>query len=219
VLFDIDGTLISAPAAGRAAIDAAFLRLFEIESASASISFDGRTNRAIFTELLAVHGLPASAYAQVLEAYLAEIPSALKVDWGCVLPGVMPLLGQLRETHKPGLATGNTRRAAETYLCHFRLWQRFIGGGFGDQAFVRADVVRQGLVEVAALLGCDPDPSDCLVIGDTPLDIAAAHAVGARVLAVATGPFDPATLHAAGADFVVPDLTNTATLISIVAVP
>ena len=45
-----------------------------------------------------------------------------------------------------------------------------------------------------------------LVIGDTPKDIACAHAVGAKCLAVATGQFSEDQLVAAGADWVVGSL-------------
>jgi phosphoglycolate phosphatase-like HAD superfamily hydrolase len=48
-----------------------------------------------------------------------------------------------------------------------------------------------------------------VVIGDTPLDIAAALDAGARAVGVATGSFAAADLMAAGAHAVLPDLTDT----------
>jgi len=48
-----------------------------------------------------------------------------------------------------------------------------------------------------------------VVVGDTPLDIAAALATGARAVGVATGPFSVADLRSAGADVVLPDLSDT----------
>jgi hypothetical protein len=47
------------------------------------------------------------------------------------------------------------------------------------------------------------------VVGDTPLDIAAALSAGARAVGVATGSFSAADLVAAGAHAVLPDLTDT----------
>ena len=38
------------------------------------------------------------------------------------------------------------------------------------------------------------------MVGDTPLDVAAAREGGARSVAVATGPFGEEELHATGAD-------------------
>src|SRR3984957_17030640 len=48
-----------------------------------------------------------------------------------------------------------------------------------------------------------------VVIGDPPLDIEAALAAGARAVGVATGGYTASELTAAGADAVLPDLTDT----------
>jgi phosphoglycolate phosphatase-like HAD superfamily hydrolase len=61
-----------------------------------------------------------------------------------------------------------------------------------------------------AKYGVDLDPRATVLIGDTPLDVAAAQAEGARVVAVASGRYDAETLHAVGADVVLPDLRDTA---------
>jgi phosphoglycolate phosphatase len=45
--------------------------------------------------------------------------------------------------------------------------------------------------------------TDIYVIGDTPLDVDAAHAVGCTAIAVATGHYDADALRAAGADHVI----------------
>jgi phosphoglycolate phosphatase len=57
-----------------------------------------------------------------------------------------------------------------------------------------------------AMLGCDVPNSDIYVIGDTPLDIEAAHAVGCTAVAVATGKYDRQALREAGADHVLDTL-------------
>jgi phosphoglycolate phosphatase-like HAD superfamily hydrolase len=48
-----------------------------------------------------------------------------------------------------------------------------------------------------------------VVIGDTPFDVTAALAAGARAVGVATGSHPAAELRAAGAHAVLPDLTDT----------
>ena len=53
-------------------------------------------------------------------------------------------------------------------------------------------------------------------MGDTPLDVEAALATGARAVAVATGSYPAADLAAAGAHVVLPDLTDTARLVAAV---
>ena len=55
-----------------------------------------------------------------------------------------------------------------------------------------------------------------MLVGDTPLDVEAALAAEARVVAVATGSYSAAELAAAGADVVLPDLTDTARVLAAV---
>ena len=50
--------------------------------------------------------------------------------------------------------------------------------------------------------------SDCVVIGDTPLDVACAKAFAAWCIAVGTGSYPIEDLHSTDADLVVPDLTS-----------
>jgi phosphoglycolate phosphatase len=68
---------------------------------------------------------------------------------------------------------------------------------------------RWQLVEVAraraAEAGSGPvAPADTWVIGDTPLDVAAAKQAGVRSLAVATGGYSTVRLQESGADVVLP---------------
>jgi len=58
----------------------------------------------------------------------------------------------------------------------------------------------------ARAAGFDAAPAHVVVIGDTPLDVACAHAHGALAVAVTTGPFSREQLTAAGADLVVDSL-------------
>jgi phosphoglycolate phosphatase len=56
------------------------------------------------------------------------------------------------------------------------------------------------------MLGRDVPNTDIFVIGDTPLDIEAAHAVECTAIAVATGKYDRDGLQEAGADHVLDTL-------------
>ena len=69
----------------------------------------------------------------------------------------------------------------------------------GQEPAPRTDLGRRA---GAALVGVN----ECIVIGDTPLDIAAARAGGFAVLSVATGAFDVSALAAHEPDLVVRDL-------------
>ncbi|MFN8616618.1 MAG: haloacid dehalogenase-like hydrolase [Dehalococcoidia bacterium] len=216
LLFDIDLTMVKTQGAGRAAMELAFAREFGIEKATEGILFDGRTDRGIFFETLERHGRGGEAlipnYARFAEAYLELLPGwIVQKGGGVVLPGVHDLLAALetRDEAVLGLATGNMRRGAAHKLGHFGLWERFAGGGFGDDHTVRADLVRAGIEELAGLFSFDPDLANVVVLGDTPLDVEAAHAAGARALGVATGRFSVEELKASGAEFAVQDLSDT----------
>ena len=54
-----------------------------------------------------------------------------------------------------------------------------------------------------------------MVIGDTPKDIAAARAIGAESLAVATGSFSVEALRGHGATYAVPDLADPASTVAL----
>jgi len=214
LLFDIDMTLIRTGGAGRKAIDAVFAEMYGVENPTRGISFDGRTDHAIFMEVIALHhaagGDLDQVYAELTRRYLDRLQTTIGTTGGEVLPGVDALLDELaRSSAGVGLATGNLREGARIKLSQYGLWDRFTGGGFGDDTPVRAEVVRRGMGNVAAALELDASPGDCWVIGDTPLDIEAAQLAGMRVLAVATGSYPPDALEAAGADAVMRDLSDT----------
>lgn len=222
LLFDIDQTLIRTHHAGRTSIGAAFADVFGVENAVDGMQIDGRTDHAIFAELVSTHHVrpsdPDSAIRDLAEAYLRELPPALEHRDATVLPGVTELLDALKASHPAvGLATGNMRRGAELKLRHFGLWERFGAGGFGDTTAVRAEVVAAGIEALAALLGIPADPAATIVIGDTPLDVEAARLAGAPTLGVATGRFSEAELLAAGASWAVADLTDTDRIVKILA--
>lgn len=215
LLFDIDLTLVRTGGAGRIAMKRAFERVYGDAAALDGIRFDGRTDRAIFNEAIARQAAAGNevprAYELVTAAYLDELPAGLRDTEGTVLPGVRELLHILAARPAvTGLATGNFRRGAELKLGFYGLWGRFAGGGFGDEFEVRADVVLAAIQALAAVTGTTIEAHDVVVIGDTPHDVEAALAVGARAVAVATGSFGVEELRASGAHLVLPDLSDAA---------
>jgi phosphoglycolate phosphatase-like HAD superfamily hydrolase len=215
ILFDIDLTLIHTLGAGRKALATAFARLWDLKDPTEGVSFDGRTDHAIFNEVIALNALADgdldAVFARAVDGYLEELPRSIAASESArILPGVLEVLDALEARGiRPGLATGNLRRGAAIKLGHFGLWGRFPAGGFGDDSPVRADVVRGGVQSLAAVLKSEPDPAQAIVVGDTPLDVEAAHLAGVRALAVATGRYSVEELLAAGADHALSDLSDT----------
>ena len=103
-----------------------------------------------------------------------------------------------------GLGTGNYHGAARIKLDRFGLWSRFSFGGFGDETPRRVDVILRGAREGMSRSGASPH--ELVVIGDTPADLEAGRAVGARVLSVATGPYCLNELAALRPDAIFPTL-------------
>jgi phosphoglycolate phosphatase-like HAD superfamily hydrolase len=220
VLFDIDGTLIQTGRAGVRGMNAAFRRLHGPERALDGVPFAGRTDRAIVVEVLARLGVETTdaRVRELREAYLEDLRVEIRrpvPDPSGVLPGVLGLLDALAaepDVHV-GLLTGNFEGGAAIKLGHFGLWDRFPFGAFGDDHADRRDLVPVAL-EGASRAGCPiPPPERVWIIGDTPLDVACAHAHRARALGVATGPFATDALSAAGAQRVVPTLEDTTAIV------
>lgn len=215
ILFDVDQTLLYSGGAGSRAMRLAFERLYGIEDGFKRVEFSGRTDWSILRDAMAQHGLLDGRdedhfrreMARFQETYVALLPVTLReAQAGRVLPGVPELINALaaHRDARLGLATGNFRQAAFLKLRHFSLDQRLTDGGFGDDAEDRAALVRVAIERVSG-----GAPGEVWVIGDTPLDIQAAHANGARALAVATGRCSVEQLLAAGADAAIQDLSET----------
>jgi phosphoglycolate phosphatase-like HAD superfamily hydrolase len=217
LLFDIDGTLVRTGGAGKTAMESGLREEFGLGAIRQSVDYSGRTDRAIGRDLLIAHGIEASPanQARLQNAYLARLPAALRTHGGIVCPGIEELLAHLhpRDGVVLGLLTGNVRSGAQHKLGHYGLWGYFACGGFGDEHYERDDVARAAMLEVRAHLGRDVDARDVWVIGDTPLDVRCARAVGAKVVAVATGwnAYDELAAHRP--DYLFADLSDAKELL------
>jgi phosphoglycolate phosphatase-like HAD superfamily hydrolase len=215
LLFDIDGTLVRTGGAGKAAMEAALCEEFGVSLSAEEVPYSGRTDRAIGRDLLRAHGLDPTDANQdrLIDGYLRRLPGRLQSLGGEVCPGVRELLARLRQRTdvRLGLLTGNVRRGAELKLGHFDLWAAFPAGGFGDYHEDRDDVARAAVRALADRWG-PLDPADVWVIGDTPLDVRCARAVGANAVAVATGWHPLDELKECGADLTLADLSDPAAL-------
>jgi phosphoglycolate phosphatase len=82
-------------------------------------------------------------------------------------------------------------------------------GAFGGDGVDRAELPRHAWRRAQQTTGHRFTGAETVIIGDTLLDVATGKKAGARVVAVATGPASAAELGAAGANVVLPSLTNT----------
>jgi phosphoglycolate phosphatase-like HAD superfamily hydrolase len=206
-LWDIDGTLVSSDGAGRRAIQRAFGAVASRPDATDGFSFAGMTDRAIARRGLDAVGLvPTDAAIEaVIAAYLEYLEEEVRLarDYRLhegVLPAVDATLA--RPAAAVGLGTGNVAEGARIKLTRLGIADRFRFGGFGSDDEDRARLLAVGAERGAELLGLPRRDCRVVVIGDTPKDIAAAHAIGAEAVAVATGPFSVDELRASGPEHV-----------------
>lgn len=190
-LFDIDGTLLNSMGAGKAALEGALCEEFSVPSIRNHIPYSGRTDRAIMRDLLQTHEFEYSLdnVQRLIAGYLQRLPDSLKKNQGRVLPGILDLLAHLMEQDDVvvGLLTGNIRAGAKTKLGHFGLHDFFAFGGFGDHHYDRDDVAREAMQAIIENCGESVALNKIWVIGDTPLDVQCARAIGVNAVAVATG--------------------------------
>jgi phosphoglycolate phosphatase len=222
ILFDIDGTLLLSGRAGLRAMTRAFQETFGITDAFKGENFGGRTDSYLVSKALQNAGLPDTPeqhhrFRDIYIPLLAEEIQQPGSGHKGLMPGARELLEALDlfpDVHM-ALLTGNYREAAEIKLTHFEIWDFFEWGAFSDDS---AD--RNALVPIACRRAETYDiPPEAIerviVIGDTPHDIECARVAGAKVIAVATGGFTVDQLREAGADDVLPDLSDTQAVISL----
>lgn len=213
LLFDIDGTLIDAGGAGQAAMEQAVARVFGHTKPVEGIPAAGRTDRAIGRDLFEYYAITATDdnWSTYLDTYFSLLPESLRTRQGTILPGVTTLIEHL-SGHSDvflGLLTGNFAEGARLKLQHYNLHHHFRTGGYGDAHLHRDDVARDALAAVRQHLP-DVKPDEIWVVGDTPADVQCGRAIGANVLAVATGMFTSEDLAQHRPDLLLKDLTATA---------
>lgn len=168
------------------------------------VVFQGRTDRWILDEVRRRTGVTVDP-ATFLPRYYEVVEQELTERDPQALPGVPALLEALdaRDDVVLGVGTGNLRRAAFLKLASVGLHGYFTGGGFGDDHLDRVGLLRDGAREIGWSEG-----DRLVVIGDTEHDITGARAVGAYVLAVATGWTSLEDLAVHEPDALLPDLSD-----------
>jgi phosphoglycolate phosphatase len=211
LLFDIDGTLVSTGGAGAVAWRQAFEELHGIPADIGQFTDAGMTDPDVgartFEAVLNREPTPHEL-ALLLQRRLEHLPEAVAQSTGYrVLPGVPERLRALsRAGHLLGLITGNGDGAAFVKLSRGDLMRWFTFGAYASAGVDRTGIVRRAVERAEALMGRDVPNEEIFVIGDTPLDIDAAHGNGCSAIAVATGHYDAAALREAGADHVLETL-------------
>ena len=224
ILFDIDGTLVLTGRAGMRAMSRACEETVGHLGALDGVAVAGRTDWVILHDVMANHGmsLDAARLEELRRRYVAHLAEEIQLRGDGVkdvMPGIRELLERLkaRTDVALGLLTGNFEDGARIKLEYFDLWKYFSCGAFGGDSADRNDLVPVALRRARECGVADVPPSRVLVVGDTPHDVACAHAVGAVAVAVATGGYNVDRLRETGAEYVFSDLRDTEAFLALLS--
>jgi phosphoglycolate phosphatase-like HAD superfamily hydrolase len=222
LLWDIDGTLIRSIRAGgfKAYTVPVLEKVFGTAGTLPEMTVSGMTDLQIVLEALRDEGFTQRdirrRVRQLRECYLAELERVMASDGA----GMFEVLSGVRETleavyahprYLSTLLTGNVEDAARLKLELVGLAKYFaLPGAFGDEANDRRRLPRLAQRRINQYLNLELQPSQFIVIGDTPNDIACARHFGARCVAVATGrTYGVDELQRSQPDALLPDLSDT----------
>jgi phosphoglycolate phosphatase-like HAD superfamily hydrolase len=191
-LFDIDGTLLRDP--GRVhynAFSKACLEVLGHPLSLEAVSVAGSTDPRILSDAFAAAGIADESWRPHRPRLLATICSVVERDAASmrltIMPGVVEALRHLAAAGKwLGVATGNLESVGWLKLKRTGLREHFTFGGFSDAHEQRAEMIAAAAAKARELAG---ESASVIVVGDTPSDIAAAHANRIPIIAVATGHF------------------------------
>jgi phosphoglycolate phosphatase len=189
----------------------------------------GRSESEIFFDALALNGVDVRADGpgeRMLEPFSAELAAALEarrddlVRHGQLLPGAAQALATVAglDGVVQSVLTGNSKPTAVLKLRAFGLdsYVDFEIGGYGSEAYPKGTLLRVARQRAADKHGVSFDEDATVYVADSPRDVDAARVGGAFSLAVASGRASAAELREAGADAVLPDLTDVTALVALI---
>jgi phosphoglycolate phosphatase len=189
----------------------------------------GRSESEIFFDALALNGVDVRADGEaerLLEPFSAELAAALQarrddlVTQGQLLPGAAEAVAAVAKLDDAvqTVLTGNGKPNAMLKLRAFGLdgFMDFDIGGYGSEAYPKGTLLRVTRQRASDKYGVTFGERATVYVADSLRDVDAARIGGACSLAVASGRASAAELRDAGADAVLPDLTDTTGLIALI---
>ena len=203
LLFDIDGTLLSIRKKPMVAVIEAVLNRLQMEVDLSTISYAGRTDAAIFSEIISCSSKPDLEFDVIKSTYTECFRTMLSAEDVYTYIDYEELDDFIQHTDcDHGILTGNFSTTARMKL-DLGGYLKLGGQGFyGDIHRERRGLSLEALTHYSSL-GLIKHPEQVVIIGDTPNDIDCARHAGFKSVAVTTGPFSREELMAHNPDFVV----------------
>jgi len=214
VLFDIDGTLLSAGRAARESVLTALAEVYGWKSGNGQThDFSGKTDPQIVRELVEEQVGRERCEAlleKALERYLEEFARLLTPESVVTKPGVTELLARLAAEPRVtlGLLTGNLERGARMKLEPPGLNRYFSFGAFGSDSADRYRLPAIALGRARQHSGRSYSGKSVVIVGDSVHDVLCGRPLGVRAVAVATGPTPAARLAETRPDALLENLAD-----------
>ncbi len=221
VLFDIDGTLMTAGRAARDAFADALDAVYGHDGPLDRYDFSGRTDPQIAMMILRDAGLPGdvieSRLPHLWSHYLGGLARNLPGQ-ARVLPGISALLEALAADPRIVLAllTGNIEPGARLKLGAAGLNGYFPFGAFGSDSAQREELPPVAVARAAAIDGHAFRGDDVVIIGDSIYDVRCGIPHDARTIAIASGKTPRALLAAENPHFLFDSAEERETLLAAV---
>jgi phosphoglycolate phosphatase len=202
ILFDIDGTLLSAGRAARESVLAALAGVYGWKSGNGHThDFSGKTDPQIIRELVEAdvgRERCEELLGEALEMYLEEFSGRLAPEAVVPKPGAAQLLARLASESRVtlGLLTGNLERGARMKLEPPGFNPYFSFGAFGSDSADRYSLPAIALDRAKQRSGLSFSGKSIVIVGDSVHDVLCGRSFGVRAVAVATGPTPAARLAA-----------------------
>ena len=215
VLFDIDGTLISSTVAEDDETRRYTNAIRDVVGQTPNVvpgRFAGMVDPQICQILLTELGLTKDRVDWLIPKVISRMSELYQtMDKTIALnSGVEELLPLLAKSprHAVGVLTGNLEQIAIEKLACAKVTSYFSGFYCADHYFDRTRLVADAVNSCVRKYQLSAS-KDVMIVGDTPLDIAAANASEATSIGIASGAFSIRQLSEAGAKQVYPDLKPT----------
>lgn len=219
VLFDIDGTLLSAGRASREALAEAFVRSGFDGMTFDGYDFSGKTDPQIVRELLAAAGRESGLVEDIIVHYLAALEARIGPEAVVPKRGAAAVLRRLSERGDVTLAllTGNHERGARAKLAPIGFNAFFPFGAFGNDDPDRYRLPPIALARARSHTGRDFRGKEIVVVGDSVHDVACGRSLGVKAVAVASGVTPLDRLAAEEPDHLFSDFSDTCAVVEAIA--
>lgn len=226
VLFDIDGTLVSAGRISARVFGEALLQEFGTTGDAEGFDYSGKTDPQIVRELMKSAGFDDEEIARrrprALEDYRERLAASIRPEHVAPKPGMAVLLDALDREPDVTLAllTGNLEPTARLKLEPVDVNRYFPFGAFGSDHEDRYQLPRVAQERARDAVGHTFEGQEIVIVGDSVHDVLCGRDLGVRAVAVATGRTSAERLAEAGPHALLPDFSDTeASVAAILARP